>query len=90
MAYLDEDGMTALWNQVDAIFARLTEAGGSITFDGSNLALISCSNAQLGTSIPLANTFAKRNQAVGSLRISGKTLYYDDVNGNNINYVTLP
>ena len=57
MAYLDETRLLELWDKVDAVFARLTEAGASISLSGTNLVLTSATGAELA-SVPLGDTFA--------------------------------
>ena len=57
MAYLDDNGLQMLWNQVDSIFARLTEAGASISLSGTSLVLTSAAGTELA-SVPLGDTFA--------------------------------
>ena len=57
MAYLDDNGLQTLWAQVDSIFARLTEAGASISLSGTNLVLTSAAGTQLA-SVDLGATFA--------------------------------
>lgn len=62
MSYMDEPGMNAFWEQVDAIFARMTAAAGSLVLSGTSLILRSISGADL-SSIDLAQTFATKEYA---------------------------
>ena len=67
MAYLDETRLLELWDQVDSVFARLTEAGASISLSGTNLVLTSAAGTQL-SSIDLNGTFVTEQelqQAIG-------------------------
>lgn len=105
MSYLDDNGLVALWDQIDSIFTRLTEAGASISLSGTSLVLTSAAGGQL-SSIDLGNTFATKseipstdglistNTANGrfgnSLNISGNQLQLLNYNGSVISTVTLP
>lgn len=70
MAYLDDNGLQSLWNQVDSIFARLTEAGASISLSGTSLVLTSAAGTQL-SSIDLNGTFVTEQELQQA--ISGAT-----------------
>lgn len=90
MSYLDEIGLGQLWQRVDDIFARLTEAVGSMSFSDGVLTLFSCANDSLDSE-NLDNYFASHDEAVNHLGLGadGHTLYaYDcenNTNGNGIN-----
>lgn len=57
MAYLDSRGLGDLWERIGAIFARLTQAAGSLSLSGTSLILTSVSGGQL-SSVDLNTTFA--------------------------------
>lgn len=57
MSYLDTRGLNDLWDRIGAVFARLTQAAGSLALSGTSLILTSCSGAQL-SSVDLNGTFA--------------------------------
>ena len=62
MAYLDTRGLGDLWARIDAIFARMTVAAGSLALSGTSLILRSISGADL-SSFDLAQTFATKQYA---------------------------
>lgn len=57
MAYLDTRGLNDLWARIGAVFARLTQAAGSLALSGTSLILTSCAGGQL-SSVDLNGTFA--------------------------------
>lgn len=66
MSYMDEPGMNIFWNQIDSVFARLSEAVGSATFSGTVLVLVAADGVtQLG-SIDLSNGLAADFEAANS------------------------
>lgn len=83
MSYLDEIGLGQLWQRVDDVFARLTEAAHSMSFNSDNgvLTLFSCTNAELDSE-DLDTRYPTKDEAAASLSVSGNTLYIKDVSGN--------
>lgn len=84
MSYLDEIGLGQLWQRVDDIFARLTEAVGSMSFNSGTgvLTLFSCAGGELDSE-DLDTRYPTKDEAAASLELSGNTLYINDVNGNH-------
>lgn len=89
MARLDLGGLRDLWYRIDDIFARLSEALGSISFGGTTLSWRRANGAAAG-SVNLGATFATRNQAGSRLGISGRTITLYDVDGGSNGSVTVP
>ncbi len=73
MAWLDDIGLGQLWDRISSVFARKTEAGGSLGWDGSNLTLNSVAGGSLG-SVDLNNGLATDSQAGHSLGKNGTTI----------------
>lgn len=57
MSYLDNVGLQSLWGRTGEVFARKTEAAGSMSLSGTTLYLVAVSGGTL-TSINLGSTFA--------------------------------
>lgn len=89
MARLDLGGLRDLWYRIDDIFARISEALGSISFSGTTLSWNHVNGSSAG-SADLGATFATRNQAGSRLGISGRTITLYDVNGGSNGSVTVP
>lgn len=81
MSYLDEIGLGQLWQRVDDVFARLTEAAHSMSFSNGVLTLFSCTNGELDSE-DLDTRYPTKDEAAASLSVSGNTLYIKDVSGN--------
>ena len=72
MSYLDHIGLSALASAIDAAFARVSEAIGSVSFGGGVLSFAKVNGAGSG-SIDLDATFATNSEATYSIS-SGGTL----------------
>lgn len=81
MSYLDEIGLGQLWQRVDDVFARLTEAAHSMSFSDGVLTLFSCTDEELDSE-NLDSHFANHDEAVRNLGVSNGRLYAYDCNGN--------
>ena len=88
MARLDLGGLRDLWYRIDDIFARLTEAIGSISFSGTTLSWNYASGASAG-SVNLDNTFATDAQAAHSLSLAESSLVLKSVSGATLSTVSL-
>lgn len=90
MARLDLGGLRDLWYRIDDIFARLTEAIGSISFSGTTLSWSYASGGSAG-SVDLNNTFATDAEAGHSLSFNQNNgnVTLNNVNGGNLNSVDL-
>lgn len=92
MARLDLGGLRDLWYRIDDIFARLTEAIGSISFSGTTLSWNYASGASAG-SVDLNNTFATdaelASRAGHSLGASGMTIILYNGNGSQISSASI-
>lgn len=91
MSRLDFTGLKDFWYRIGDIFARRSDAIGSISFDGSSGAL-SWSKVD-GSGSHTANldgVFAKDTEAGNSLGISGRTITLSAVNGASLGSVTVP
>ena len=84
MSYLDEIGLGQLWQRVDDVFARLTEAAHSMSFNSNDgvLKLFSCTGGELDSE-DLDTRYPTKDEAAASLELSGNTLYINDVSGNH-------
>lgn len=80
MARLDLGGLRDLWYRIDDIFARITEAAGSIALSGTSLVLSSVAGGTLST-VDLDGTFATDAEAAHSLEASGFKLTLKSVTG---------
>ena len=84
MTRLDLSGLRDLWYRIDDIFARLSEAIGSITFSGTTLSWY-FANGTFSDSIDLDTVFAKDTEAAGSMVASGDhSLQLKNVSGSNL------
>ena len=85
MTRLDLSGLRDLWYRIDDIFARLTEAGGSLSWDNAkNLTLVSCAGGTLNT-VNLDNGLATDTEAAGDLTTSGTYgIKLKNINGSAI------
>ena len=88
MTRLDLSGLRDLWYRIDDIFARLSEAIGSITFSGTTLSWY-LANGAFSNSIDLDTVFAKDTEALGSAGSDGLIIYFYNVNGTQVDYVNL-
>lgn len=88
MARLDLGGLRDLWYRIDDIFARLTEAAGSIALSGTSLVLSAVSGGTLST-IDLDGTFATDAEAGHSLALDANTLRLRNVGGTNLSSINL-
>ena len=91
MSYLDEIGLGQLWQRVDDVFARLTEAAHSMSFSDGVLTLFSCTDGELDSE-DLDSHFANHDEAVNYLGVTDNMLYAydcnDNQNGNGVNLRT--
>lgn len=88
MARLDLGGLRDLWYRIDDIFARLTEAAGSIALSGTSLVLSAVSGGTLST-VDLNGTFATDAEAGHSLSWNSPNLTLNSVNGGSLGSVNL-
>ena len=89
MSYLSHNGLTKLWNKVDAVFARLTEAAHSLSWSGTNLTLKSCTGSSLST-VDLRDGLASDSEAGHTLSITGRTITLNSVSGTALSSVSVP
>lgn len=89
MTRLDLSGLRDLWYRIDDIFARLTEAVGSISWSSPTLSWTMASGGG-GSSVDLSDGLATEAEAGHSLSISGRTITLKNVNGGTLNSVTVP
>ena len=81
MSRLDDWGLREFWYRIGDIFARKTEAGGSLSWDGgSTLGLTSVAGGSLG-SVNLDNGMATDAEATYSISISGTTITISNAAG---------
>ena len=83
MSRLDLSGLRDLWYRIDDIFARLSEAIGSISFSGTTLSWSYANGASAG-SVDLDQTFAKDTEAAGSMTSSGYSIQLKSVSGSGL------
>lgn len=88
MARLDLGGLRDLWYRIDDIFARLSEAIGTITFSGTTLSWARANGASAG-SINLDSVFATDAQAAHSLSLAQSSLVLRSVSGATLATVSL-
>lgn len=85
MTRLDLSGLRDLWYRIDDIFARLTEAVGSISWNSPTLSWTMASGGS-GGSVNLSNGLATDDEAAGSIGVNGTTIYLYNVKGTQIDY----
>ena len=88
MSHIDDWGMRDFWYRIGDIFARKTEAGGSLSWDGSNLSLNSVDGGTLDTE-DLSDGLAKESEAAHTLSLSSSTLTLKAVNGATLATINL-
>lgn len=88
MARLDLGGLRDLWYRIDDIFARLTEAAGSLALSGTSLVLSAVSGGTLST-VDLNGTFATDAEAGHGLSWNSPNLTLNSVNGGSLGSVNL-
>lgn len=80
MSRLDDWGLRELWYRIGDIFARKTEAGGSLSWGGTTLGLTSVAGGSLG-SVNLNDGMATDSEATYSISISGTTITISNAAG---------
>jgi hypothetical protein len=65
MSYMDEPGMNAFWDQIDNVFARLSEAVGSARLDNGTTLVLLAVNGNTLQSINLSDGLAADSEAAG-------------------------
>lgn len=88
MSWLDDIGLGQLWDRISAIFARKTEAGGSLSWNGTTISLIAVAGGTLD-SANLDSGLATDAQAAHSLSLSGSSLVLTSVSGATLATVSL-
>lgn len=88
MSWLDDIGLGQLWDRISAIFARKTEAGGSLSWNGTTISLIAVAGGTLD-SANLDSGLATDSEAAHSLSLSGSSLVLYNVNGGQLSSVSL-
>lgn len=88
MSWLDDIGLGQLWDRISAIFARKTEAGGSLSWNGTTISLIAVAGGTLD-SANLDSGLATDSEAAHSLSLSGSSLVLYSVNGGQLSSVSL-
>lgn len=88
MAWLDNIGLGQLWDRISAIFARKTEAGGSLGWDGTTITLYAVAGGTLD-SADLDSGLATDAQAAHSLSLSNSSLVLTSVSGAMLATVSL-
>lgn len=88
MARLDLGGLRDLWYRIDDIFARLTEAAHSLSWNGTTLTLNAAAGNQL-SSVNLDSGLATDAQAAHSLSLSNSSLVLKSVSGATLSTVSL-
>ena len=88
MAWLDDIGLGQLADAISSFFARKTEAGGSLGWDGSTITLYSVTGGVLDSE-NLDSGLATDAQAGNSIGLSGSSLVLYNVNGGQLSSVGL-
>lgn len=88
MSRLDDWGLREFWYRIGDIFARKTEAGGSLSWGGTTLGLVSVAGGSLD-SVDLNNGLASDAEAAHSLSNNGATLTLSSVNNTALSTVNL-
>lgn len=88
MARLDLGGLRDLWYRIDDIFARLTEAAHSLSWNGTTLTLNAAAGNQL-SSVNLDSGLASDAEAAHSLSLSDSSLVLKSVSGATLATVSL-
>lgn len=88
MAWLDDIGLGQLWDRISSVFARKTEAGGSLGWDGSNITLYSVTGGVLDSE-NLDSGLATDSQAGNRLGKNGTTITLTAVDGTSLTGVDI-
>lgn len=88
MSWLDDIGLGQLWDRISAIFARKTEAGGSLGWNGTTLTLYAVAGNTLDSE-NLDSGLATDAQAAHSLSLSNSSLVLTSVSGTTLATVSL-
>lgn len=88
MARLDLGGLRDLWYRIDDIFARLTEAAHSLSWNGTTLTLNAAAGNQL-SSVNLDSGLASDAEAAHSVSLSDSSLVLKSVSGATLSTVSL-
>lgn len=88
MAWLDDIGLGQLWDRISSVFARKTEAGGSLGWDGSTITLYSVAGGALDSE-NLDNGLATDGQAAHTLSLENSSLVLKSVSGVTLSTVSL-
>lgn len=90
MSHIDDWGMREFWYRIGDIFARRTEAGGSLSWDGSNLSLNSVAGGTLDTE-DLSDGLATESEAAHtmSLDLANSVLILKSVDNQELARVSL-
>ena len=87
MSWLDDIGLGQLWDRISAIFARKTEAGGSLGWNGTTITLYAVAGNTLDSE-NLDSGLATDAQAAHSLSLSNSSLVLTSVSGTTLATVT--
>ena len=88
MAWLDDIGLGQLADAISSYFARKTEAGGSLSWSGTNLTLNAVTGDSLG-SVNLDSGLATDGQAAHTLSLENSSLVLKSVSGGTLSTVSL-
>lgn len=88
MAWLDDIGLGQLADAISSYFARKTEAGGSLGWDGSNITLYSVTGGVLDSE-NLDSGLATDSQAAHTLSLENSSLVLKSVSGGTLSTVSL-
>ena len=69
MSHIDDWGMRDFWYRIGDIFARKTEAGGSLSWDGTHLSLNSVADGGTLDTEDLSDGLAKESEAAHTLTL---------------------
>ena len=83
MSWLDDIGLGQLWDRISAIFARKTEAVGSLSYNSGTRMLSWIAVAGNTLDSLSLGTLAKTSEAIGSLTINGSVITMWGVDGSN-------
>ena len=88
MSWLDDIGLGQLWDRISSVFARKTEAVGSLGWSGTTITVYAVSGDYLD-SANLDNGLATDSEAAHSLSLSGSSLVLSSVSGGQLSSVSL-
>lgn len=88
MAWLDDIGLSQLWDRISSVFARKTEAGGSLGWNGSTITLYSVTGGALDSE-NLDSGLATDGQAAHTLSLENSSLVLRSVSGVTLSTVSL-